>query len=153
MKLKTLPPRIKTLPPLIKPARPMRTGKTLKERQQETGRTLALDGAAWRKLRAVVLSEQPLCRRCERLNRLTPATDVDHIDNDAANNERRNLQGLCHECHSRKTAADMGRLVRYGCDTNGMPLDPAHPWSKSPATEDAKPTGKSSVCANREDRP
>ena len=29
--------------------------KTLKQRQLETGRTLALDGKAWRRLRAVIL--------------------------------------------------------------------------------------------------
>ena len=98
--------------------------KTLKQRQQETGRTLALDGAAWRKLRAAVLREQPLCAcGCGQL-----ATDVDHIDNDPTNNERDNLQGLCHECHSRKTQADMGKRVAWGCDANGMPLDPSHPW-------------------------
>ena len=34
--------------------------KTLKQRQEETGRTLALNGAAWRKLRAEVLSNHPL---------------------------------------------------------------------------------------------
>jgi hypothetical protein len=129
------------------------TGKTLKQRQTETGRTLALDGKAWRDLRASVLREQPLCRRCQRVGKLTPATDVDHIDNDPTNNERGNLQGLCHECHSRKTQADMGNLVRYGCDERGFPLDPDHPWNreKSPATEGHKPTGKSCFFAKSKD--
>ena len=31
------------------------SGKSLKQRQQETGRTLALDGKAWRRLRAAIL--------------------------------------------------------------------------------------------------
>jgi 5-methylcytosine-specific restriction endonuclease McrA len=100
--------------------------KTLKQRQRETGRTLALDGAAWRRLRATVLREQPLCAVC----RTEWATDCDHINNDPTDNRRENLQGLCHECHSRKTAGDMGRTVRWGCDADGRPLDPGHPWNR-----------------------
>ena len=122
------------------------TLKTLRQRQRETGRTLALDGAAWRKLRAYVLRYQPICEQCGKL-----ATDVDHIDNDPTNNDTTNLQSLCHACHSRKTQADMGKKVTFGCDALGMPLDPDHHWNrrevpallrsgKSPATDDHKPT-------------
>ena len=98
--------------------------KTLKQRQEETGRTLGLDSAAWRKLRASVLREQPICAMCE----IAPATDCDHRDNDPTNNDRDNLQGLCHECHSRKTQADMGKRTTWGCDEHGMPFDPNHHW-------------------------
>ena len=108
--------------------------KTLKQRQMETGRTLALNGKAWRDLREVVLHRDPLCVACG-----APATDVDHIDNDPTNNSMDNLQPLCHECHSRKTQADMGKAVSYGCDSNGWPLDPASHWQKSPAFHDAEP--------------
>lgn len=77
--------------------------RTLREKQAANGRTLALDGAAWRKLRALVLREEPLCRcGCGQ-----PATDVDHIDSDPTNNARGNLQGLAHSCHSRKTRREM----------------------------------------------
>ena len=75
--------------------------RTLKERQGT--RTLALNGAAWRRLRALVLTEQPLCAHCLDEGSFSPATDVDHVDNDPANNARSNLVGLCHRCHSRKT--------------------------------------------------
>ena len=101
--------------------------KTLKQRQEETGRTLGLDSAAWRKLRASVLREQPICAMCET----APATDCDHRDNDPTNNDRDNLQGLCHECHSRKTQADQGKRTTWGCDEHGMPLDPNHHWSNA----------------------
>lgn len=105
--------------------KPRTKGKSLKQRQQETGRTLALDSPAWRKLRASVLREQPLCAcGCHGL-----ATDVDHINNDPTDNRRENLQGLAHECHSRKTQQDMGKRVTWGCDEHGMPLDPNHPWN------------------------
>lgn len=122
--------------------------RTLKEKQQSNGRTLALNSAAWRKLRAQVLREQPLCAICKT----EWATDVDHRDNDPTNNERTNLQGLCHACHSLKTQADMGKEVYWGCDVDGMPLDPSHPWNleKSRATGSAEPSGPSRLFANRE---
>lgn len=103
--------------------------KTLKQRQRETGRTLGLSDAPWRRLRASVLAEEPLCRHCAARGLVVEATDVDHINNDPTNNDRENLQPLCHECHSRKTNADMGHRVNYGCDVDGMPLDPRHPWN------------------------
>ena len=122
--------------------------KTLKQRQQETGRTLALNGAAWRRLRAAVLAEEPLCRTCWARGTTTPATDVDHADGDPTNNADSNLVPLCHSCHSRKTQADMGKRVSYGCDSNGMPNDPSHPWfQKSPATEGHEPSGSPSFNA------
>lgn len=109
------------------------------------GRLLPLNSEAWHKLRRSVLAEEPLCRMCSQQGRNVAATDVDHINNDPSNNSRDNLQGLCHECHSRKTNADMGHVVRWGCAADGTPLDPSHPWNqKSPATEGAKPAGSSS---------
>lgn len=135
MKTHKLPVLKPTLPLLdVRIGRPMPRGKTLKQRQLETGRTLALNGLAWRKLRTLVLSENPMCEMCGR-----PATDVDHADNDPTNNCRDNLASLCHECHSRKTQADMGKRIKYGCDENGIPLDPNHHWQKSRATGSAEP--------------
>ncbi len=102
----------------------------------------------------MVLAEQPLCPRCKDAGYIVPAVDVDHDDNDPTNNERANLIGLCHACHSAKTRATMHRRFLplpppKGCDANGIPLDPAHPWrqsvarllEKSPATEAGEPTG------------
>lgn len=113
--------------------------KTLQQRQRETGRTLALNGKAWRVLRARVLIGEPLCRMCKEQGRIVAATDVDHINNDPTDNRMEALQPLCHECHSRKTQAGMGKAVCYGCDSNGWPLDPAGHWQKSPATDSSEP--------------
>lgn len=100
--------------------------KTLRHRQLETGRTLALNGAAWRRLREVILSRDPLCVcGCGQ-----PSTDVDHIDNDPTNNDLDNLAGMAAACHSRKTQADLGKRVSYGSDSDGMPLDPNHLWNR-----------------------
>lgn len=85
------------------------------------------------------------------MGRITSARDVDHMDNDASNNERSNLVGLCSPCHSMKTQRHeyFLRTGKHqpvkGCDVNGIPLDPAHPWNreKSPAPEGGEPTVKS----------
>jgi len=40
---------------------------------------------------------------------------------------------LCPSCHNRKTRVveQQGKeLTVKGCDINGMPLDPRHPWFK-----------------------
>ena len=63
---------------------------------------------AWRRLRESVLRDDPLCAECKRAGRVVQARLVDHIDGDATNNERTNLQGLCWPCHSAKTAREDG---------------------------------------------
>ena len=126
-----------------KPATTAKPKRTLYDKQKANGRTLALNGKAWQMLRHSVLSEQPLCESCLREDdRPVMATDVDHIDNDPTNNARSNLQSLCHACHSAKTMAERwGCSTVRGCDANGMPLDPNHPWNleKSPATKGHEP--------------
>ena len=115
--------------------------KTLKQRQQETGRTLALDGKAWRRLRAAILGERPLCQHCLDRGVIEPATEVDHVNNDPSDNRPEALQSLCKPCHSRKTQRDMGHTVAMGCDADGYPLDPDHDWQKSRESLGDKPTG------------
>ena len=179
MKLKMLQPRLATLDPWK--ARGLKTVEDLKKNKPwlklediktarwtkaSNGRLLPLNHAAWRKLRASVLQEEPLCRMCSAQGKTVVATDVDHIHNDPSDNRRESLQSLCHECHSRKTARDMGGNVRMGSDMSGQPLDPHHHWNsaataavvrpdsavdeKSPATDGHKPSVLSSSNVNRE---
>ncbi len=101
----------------------------------DNGRLLPLTSAAWRKLRRSLLQGEPLCRMCTSRGLTVVATDLDHRDNNPANNDLLNLQPLCHECHSRKTQRDMGHNVRMGNASDGTPLDPYHHWNK-PATAD-----------------
>ncbi|MDO8264633.1 MAG: HNH endonuclease signature motif containing protein [Gallionella sp.] len=166
-KLTMLKPRLATLDPFKARGFKMLGSKTLKQKQESNGRTLALDGAVWRKLRASVLACEPLCRHCTARGLTVAATDVDHRDNDPTNNELVNLQPLCRSCHSLKTMSELhGRDVAMGCDTSGMPLDPNHHWNKpgraallrpvgdvaerSPATDDHKPYVKPYFISNRE---
>ena len=94
------------------------------------GRLLPLNSAAWRKLRRQVLAEQPLCEYCPP-GTITPATEVDHSDFDPANNSRENLKSTCRPCHSIRTMASLyGRPARMGCDEQGNPINPEHPWNE-----------------------
>lgn len=83
------------------------------------------------------------------MGRVKPATDVDHADGDPGNNMRSNLQSLCHECHSTKTMRERNGLSPvWGCDLNGMPLDPDHPWNRNrqqPSAGDRAPSLSSSL--------
>ena len=96
----------------------------------DNGRLLPLNHAAWRKLRASVLAEVPLCEYCPP-NVITPAVAVDHRNNNPADNTRNNLASTCTSCHSIKTAADMhGTVARLGCDETGHPIAEGHHWNK-----------------------
>ena len=123
-------------PQRFKPAN--RTG-----RDADPERTLKLNGAAWQKLRASVLMDEPLCRHCAARGLMVPATDVDHV-NGADDNRRESLQPLCHECHSRKTAREQGKNVAYGCDASGNPADPLHPWNQAAVGDPGASTSASS---------
>lgn len=97
-------------------------------------RRVSLHSAAWARLRADILAEEPLCRHCKAQGKLTPATEVDHIVDSRADysddNSRENLQSLCKPCHSLKTRLSMAGTLNAGCDARGMPLDPNHHWNR-----------------------
>ena len=105
--------------------------RTKRWTKKGNGRLLPLNSEAWYRLRRSVLAEQPLCQYCPP-GVITPATEVDHKNNDPADNSRENLVSTCKPCHSIKTMADMyGRPARMGCDAEGNPINPAHHWNKS----------------------
>ncbi len=72
----------------------------------EAKRTPGSYGSAWRRIRAVVLAEEPICRQCG-----APSSDVDHVVNRASGgtDERANLQALCHRHHLEKTGRERTR--------------------------------------------
>lgn len=74
--------------------------------------------ARWKRLRKMVLDQEPFCRECAAQGRAVFAEDVDHIvDHGGDYNlfwDMDNLQPLCHSCHSKKTAAERrGKLKTY----------------------------------------
>ena len=82
---------------------------------RQVRRALPTSSAAWRALRREVLREQPLCVHCLRAGRVRAATVVDHLDGNAMNNERGNLQPLCLSCHAIKTAREDGGFGNPRC--------------------------------------
>lgn len=99
------------MPPAIKQHKPNRL--TFKpDRVKCPQRTLKLNGAAWRRLRTLVLREQPICPLCAAEGRIEPSTDVHHVDDNAGNNQRSNLVAWCHSCHSKETRKNQLHGVR-----------------------------------------
>ncbi len=94
----------------------------------------------WKRLRGLHLSAHPLCDGCERMGRVTIADTVDHrtpIRMGGGAFDPANLVSYCTPCHSAKTArgAEAGAVKttrpRKGCNPDGTPLDPDHPWAKN----------------------
>ncbi len=85
--------------------------RTQHYRRQDSQRTnkderRLYQSARWRKMRAIVLAEEPLCRAC----RWAASREVDHIvrmQDGGDRWDRANLQGLCKPCHSTKTIAEV----------------------------------------------
>src|SRR5690606_32403314 len=99
-----MPTRIHRNVPALMKRRTKQTG-----RDADSRRTIPLNSSQWRKLREVVLARDPLCQHCYRRGHITPSVDVDHISGDPSDNRLEALQGLCHSCHSMKTAGDHGK--------------------------------------------
>ena len=68
--------------------------------------------ARWQRARTRYLRQHPLCVECERQNRLTPATVVDHIIPHKGDMvlfwDEDNWQSLCKTHHDIKTAKEDG---------------------------------------------
>ena len=75
-------------------------------------------GSRWRRLRRMYLNAYPICADPDDQHpgRVIAATDVDHITplRSGGTNQWENLQALCHECHSHKTAVEDGRWKGIG---------------------------------------
>ncbi len=96
-----------------------------------TGRVY--DTSAWKRLRKLVLTAEPLCRMCAETGKATLATVVDHVEPVSAGGaaiDPDNLQSLCKSCHDgAKTEIENTGRIR-GCDVHGVPLDPNHHWNQ-----------------------
>lgn len=85
--------------------------RTRADNRQAT-RMLNTNSAQWKRIRAQVLADEPLCRECAKAGRITAGHHVDHIDGDTFRNERCNLQPLCAPCHARLTVLHDGGFGR-----------------------------------------
>jgi 5-methylcytosine-specific restriction protein A len=68
-----------------------------------------ITGRRLQALRKQLFTANPLCVECERLGRVTLATQRDHIKalaEGGADDDDNNVQGLCDECHEAKSLAE-----------------------------------------------
>jgi 5-methylcytosine-specific restriction protein A len=89
-------------------------------------------GRKLQRQRARLFREQPLCVVCLAKGRVTPATERDHIIplSQGGTDTDDNVQALCSACHKAKSQSEMNREgLAPGCDVNGLPLDPGHPFN------------------------
>ena len=80
--------------------------------------------AAWRRKSKAQLRAEPLCRDCLSRGLITPAQHADHIEPHQGDSEsfwRGDLQSLCVECHSVKTAREQGKTTRRSVAIDGTP--------------------------------
>ena len=106
--------------------------------------------ATWKRLRLAHLSLYPMCEGCAAMGRMTVANTVDHVtavrDGGHPFPGHDGLSSYCAPCHSAKTArgTEAGAIKstkpRRGCNPDGTPLDPAHPWSAGKSLR-AEPKG------------
>ena len=89
------------------------------------------------RIRPAKLRRNPLCEACLQMGKVEPANVVDHIVPICAGGDPfpplDELASLCASCHNVKSRAEqLGEKNWFykGCDINGMPLDPNHPWNR-----------------------
>ena len=89
-------------------------------------------GTLWYKLRdAVMQRDSHICQPCLEKDRLTPATEVDHIipKSQGGTDNPDNLQAICTPCHKDKTQVEQGKSIKQPTNLDGTPHDPTHPWN------------------------
>lgn len=92
--------------------------------------------ARWQRIRSAQLTAEPLCRNCRRLGRITPATVCDHVDphrGDEAKFWSGPFQSLCKDCHDSPKQKQEATGIIAGVSSDGRPIDPSHPWNRTPS--------------------
>jgi 5-methylcytosine-specific restriction protein A len=71
-------------------------------------------GTTWQNIRKKVLSDNPLCVHCQLEGKVTLAQEVDHKKplHQGGTDDLQNLQGLCKEHHSIKSALEQGYKLK-----------------------------------------
>jgi 5-methylcytosine-specific restriction protein A len=91
-------------------------------------------GREWFKVRARHLRLNPRCQVCG-----AKASAVDHIQTVRVRPDLKldpsNLQSLCDHHHSMLTQLFDKPGASLGCDLQGLPIDPRHPWHTGHSTE------------------
>ncbi|MBY3386393.1 HNH endonuclease [Rhizobium laguerreae] len=88
----------------------------------------------WKAARATQLAHQPLCERCLQDEIVTEATVVNHRLPFKGNWQMfidpSNHESTCEPHHNSLIQREERRGHVIGCDVDGRPLDPHHPWNR-----------------------
>ena len=78
--------------------------------------------AEWRRIRERYVAAHPLCERCLKEGRYTPAEHVHHILplSEGGTNDEANLMAVCRSCHSKIHAARGDSWKRHRRQESGM---------------------------------
>ena len=92
-----------------KPDKPNRLRPKELTEEQRSAQAETYADTRWKKLRTLMLRQNPLCEECMgRFGRETPATDVHHIipirENPDLRFDKTNLMCVCQECHGKLEA-------------------------------------------------
>lgn len=77
--------------------------------RERTTNDFDYNGRKWRKVRKSKLDVNPLCELCDKQDKVTVATVVDHIvqvKKGGAGYDMPNLQSLCKPCHDSKSGRE-----------------------------------------------
>lgn len=103
------------------------------------------DTYRWKKESLAFKEENPLCVYCQRQGRVVPAQVVDHITphkgDEALFWGQDNWQALCKRCHDSAKQVKENKGLYPGCGTDGLPLDPDHPWNREGQGESLESLG------------
>ena len=79
--------------------------------QKKPTATKRITGRRLQAMRADLFQRNPLCVECQRLGRVTLATQRDHIKPlaEGGTDDADNEQGLCYDCHEVKSKAESVR--------------------------------------------
>jgi len=75
------------------------------------------DSPKWKKIRAIVKDEEPVCRLCLAQQFVVDTEVIDHIipiNMGGDPYDRNNLQGLCRPCHEAKSRRESASARRTG---------------------------------------
>lgn len=82
-------------------------------------------GRDWDRLRQqVMVRDNRLCQPCLRKQRVTPASEVDHVLSKAkgGTDDMANLEATCSPCHKAKTITENGGRVKTTIGADGWPI-------------------------------
>ncbi|MCY4129012.1 MAG: HNH endonuclease [Gammaproteobacteria bacterium] len=89
------------------------------------------DSVKWKRLRAWVIQNEPLCRMCAEEGRLESAQVVDHIHAHRGDPvlfyDTDNLQPLCKACHDKRKQQEERSGFKRDIGEDGWPMDERHP--------------------------